>query len=86
MFISKRRYQAGKVFQDLSRSDVHQETDRILFNRVKFIIAKRATGGFHQARIHGHAFVDGKPLGLELAQDLGIDLFQGSLAQPAAKA
>ena len=52
----------------------------------QLIIAKRSTGGLYQAGVHGHALIDGKPLGLELAQDLGVDLFHGGLAQPAAEA
>ena len=52
----------------------------------QLIIAKRSTGGLYQTGVHGYALVDGKPLGLELAQDLGVDLFHGGLAQPAAEA
>ena len=51
----------------------------------QFIVAKRSTGRFHQAGVHGHALVDGKPLSFELAQDLGVDLLHGGLAQPAAE-
>jgi len=38
----------------------------------QFIIAKRPAGRLDQAGIHGNPFVNGKPLGLELAQDLGV--------------
>ena len=38
----------------------------------QLIIAKRSAGRFNQAGIHGHALVDGKPLGFELTKDLGI--------------
>jgi hypothetical protein len=36
------------------------------------IIAHGATGVLYQAGIDGNAFVDGKSLGFELAQNLGI--------------
>ena len=53
---------------------------------LQIIVAHRAAGRFHQAGVHGHALVDGKPLGLELAQDLGVDLFHGGFTEPAAEA
>ena len=53
---------------------------------LQIIVAHGAAGRFHQAGVHGHTLVDGKPPGLELAQDLGVDLLHGGLAQPVAKA
>jgi hypothetical protein len=38
----------------------------------QIIIAKRPDSGLYQAGVHGHALIDGKPLDLELAQDLGV--------------
>lgn len=52
----------------------------------KLIIAEQPAGQPHQADIQGNPFVDGKPLGFELAQDLGVDLFYGGFAQQLAEA
>ena len=38
----------------------------------QLITAQRPAGRFHQASINRNAFVDGKPFGFELAQDLRI--------------
>ena len=39
---------------------------------MKFIVAQRTAGGLYQAGINRNPFVDGKPFGFELAQDLGV--------------
>ena len=52
----------------------------------QLILTQGSTGGLNQAGIHGNALVDGKPLLLELAQDLGVDRIHGLLGQPAAEA
>ena len=52
----------------------------------QFILTQGSTGRLNQAGIHSNAFVDGKPLLLELAQDLGIDRIHGLLGQSTAEA
>ena len=52
----------------------------------QLIVAQRPAGGLDQAGIHGNALVDGKPLLLELAQDLGVDRVHGGFGQPTAEA
>jgi hypothetical protein len=54
----------------------------------QLILTQGSTGRLNQAGIHSNAFVDGKPLLLELAQDLGIDRIHihGLLGQSTAEA
>jgi hypothetical protein len=51
----------------------------------QLILTQGATGRLNQAGIHGNALVDGKPLLLELAQDLGVDRIHGLLGQSATE-
>lgn len=47
----------------------------------QFILTQRSTGRLNIAGIYGNALVDGKPLLLELSQDLGVDCIHGMLGQ-----
>jgi hypothetical protein len=52
----------------------------------QLVVAQGAACRLDQSGIHGNAFVDGEPLLLELAQDLGVDRIHGGFGQPAAEA
>jgi hypothetical protein len=52
----------------------------------QLVVAQGAAGGLDQAGVHGNALVDGKPLLLELTQDLGVDRVYGGFGQSAAEA
>jgi hypothetical protein len=51
----------------------------------QLILTQGATGRLNQAGIHGNALVDGKPLLLELTQDLGVDRINCLLGQSATE-